>query len=86
MLRIINAWTQHGWSSTDHLIDDSRLDEIVGREFRTREKLLSAARSRADRRGFAAVRYLDTVSGETWVVGDEPNLPGRARLCKRVAT
>ena len=83
MLRVIEAWTQRGWSSSDHMIDDRRMDEIVGREFRTRANLLAAARARADARGFAAVRYLDTVSGETWVIGDEPNIPGRPRLSRR---
>lgn len=84
MLTIINAYTQRGWDACDHLIDDSRLDEIVGQSYSNRANMLRAARARADRRGFVAVEYRDSASGETWLIGDEPNLPGRPRLCRRV--
>lgn len=83
-IEVIHAWTQRGWSVDDHTIDDSRLDEIVGRTYATRAHALRAARARADKRGFAAIRYVDTRTGEVWEIGDEPNLPGRSRLCRRV--
>lgn len=84
MLTIINAYTQRGWGPTDHLIDDSRLDEIIGMSYSNCANMMRAARSRADSRGYVAVEYHDSVTGDRWLVGDEPNLPGRPRLCRRV--
>lgn len=84
-IEVTQAWTQRGWCPTDHLIDDSRMDEIVGRSYRTVADALRAARKRADRRGFAAIEYLDTRTGEIWRRGDEPALPGRPPLCRRVS-
>lgn len=84
MILITNAYTQRGWSSCDHLIDDSRMAEIVGREFKTLAGAMRAARARAHRLGFAAIEYIIVETGERWLRGDEPALPGRAPLCRRL--
>jgi hypothetical protein len=54
---VVRAWTQRGRSSTDHLIDDTRLDECVGRRFATVEHARRAVEARADRRGYASFEY-----------------------------
>ncbi len=79
------AWTQRGWSSGDHLIDDSRMAEIVGRSFASAAHAMRAAEARADRLGFAAVEYVVHATGERWRRGAEPSLPGRAPLYQSVA-
>lgn len=82
MIEILEAYTQRGWSQSDHLIDDSRIAEIIGRRYATVEHAMRAARARADRRGYAAIRYRDA-AGEIWLRGDEPPLPGREPLHRR---
>lgn len=83
-ISITNAYTQRGWSSTDHLIDDSRMVELIGRDFSTVANAMRAARARADKLGYAAIEYLDNRTGERWLRGDEPPLPGREPLCRRL--
>lgn len=77
------AWTQRGWSPNDHLIDDSRLDEIIGRHFASVRAAMRAAEKRADERGYAAIEYLVCATGQTWQRGAEPALPGRAPMAVR---
>jgi hypothetical protein len=73
---IINAWTQRGWSSTDHMIDDTRLAEVVGREFRTLEHARRAVEARTDRRGYGTFTY--ELAGRTYQYDDSPaGIPGR---------
>lgn len=79
-IELLNAYTQRGWDSCDHLIDDSRMTEIVGRSYTTVTHAMRAASARASRRGFVAIRYLDRRTGEIIVRGNEPALPGRAPL------
>lgn len=76
MIKVINAWTQRGWSPADYLIDDSRLTEIVGREYRTVEHAARAARARADERGYASFEY--ELRGVRYLYDDSPPLPGRS--------
>lgn len=84
-ITIEHAWTQRGWSANDYMIDDSRMAEIIGRSYRTAEHAMRAARARADELGYAAIRYR-TSDGEVWERGDEPSIPGRPALCRRVVS
>lgn len=84
-ITITHAYTQRGWDPGDHLIDDSRMSEIIGRHYASVSHAMSAARARADRRGYAAIQYVVQATGERWERGDDPALPGRNPLCKRVA-
>ena len=76
MITVMTAWTQRGWSQNDHLIDDTRLHEMVGRSYSALAHARRAAVARADRRGFASIVYT-TSDGRRWAVGFEPSLPGR---------
>lgn len=78
------AWTQRGWDSCDHLIDDSRIQEIVGLHYASVAHAMRAAGAREDRRGFAAIEYVVCATGERWRRGNEPSLPGRPALVKRL--
>lgn len=81
-IEILDAWTQHGWSSTDHMIDDTKIKGMIGRTYQSYPAALRIADRLADRRGFAAIRYLDKITGEIWTRGAEPNLPGRTPLAR----
>ena len=59
MITITNAWNQRGWSGTDHLIDDSRMADIIGRSYSTVGHARRAVEARADRRGSASFEYRD---------------------------
>lgn len=83
MITVTHAYTQRGWDPCDHLIDDSAMTEIIGREFRSVADAMRAARKRADRRGYAAIQYR-LPNGQEWLRGDEPPLPGRPPLCRRL--
>lgn len=82
MITVTAAWTQRGWDHHDHLIDDSRMTEIVGQKFASVDDAMRAARARADHRGFVAIEYV-AADGSCWLRGDEPSLPGRPPLCRR---
>lgn len=73
-LIVLDAWTQHGWASDDHLIDDSRISGLVGRRYQSLAALRRAARRMEDPRGFAAVRY--SLDGRMYEVGFQPDIPG----------
>jgi hypothetical protein len=76
MVTITKAWTQRGWSSTDHMIDDSRLAEVVGVSYRSVEHARRAAAARADKRGFVSFQY--TLDGRLYEYDDSPSgIPGR---------
>ena len=76
-IQLTRAWTQRGWSSCDHLIDDSRLAEIIGRSYTTVAHAARAARARADRRGFVAFEY--SLAGRRYQYDDSAllGIPGR---------
>lgn len=57
MITITRAWTQRGWSPTDHLIDDTRMGEVVGRSYASVEHARRAVEARADSRGYASFEY-----------------------------
>jgi hypothetical protein len=80
---VLRAWTQRGWSSTDHMIDDRRMDELVGMTFQSLRDAMRAAESRADSLGYAAIEY-QRPDGQVWQRGAEPSLPGREPLHRRV--
>ena len=46
MITVIDAGARQGYSSTDHLIDDSELAEIIGKKFSSVGKALVAADKR----------------------------------------
>ena len=48
MITVLNGGSLNGYSSTDHLIDDSQIKDIIGRQFRSVGDALRAA----DRRVF----------------------------------
>jgi len=77
---IERAWTQRGWSSCDHMIDDSAIDRCVGRTYRTPAEALRAAARLADDLGFAAIVWRDLRTGRVERWGAEPSLPGRERM------
>lgn len=54
---ITKAWTQRGWDRDDHLIDDSRLREVIGRTYATVEHARRAVVARRDRRGPASFEF-----------------------------
>lgn len=81
-IQILQAWTQPGWDAHSHLINDAAMREIEGLSYSTVAHAMRAARARADRRGFAAIRYLDTRVNEIWVRGDDPVIPGRRPLLR----
>lgn len=83
-LTISAAWTQRGWSANDHLIDDSRMNEIIGKTYQTLAQAKRAVAARADKRGYGMFRY--TMDGKTYCVGLEPNLPGRPNYGPREVT
>lgn len=83
MLYVSNASVQRGWSNRDHLIDDSAVDRLISRRFRT-WTALRAAMDRVKAPGFITVEYLDETTGEMWRRGNEPSLPGRQPLCRRI--
>lgn len=58
-ITITEAHTQRGWSPTDHLIDDTRLDEVIGRSYATVEHARRAVEARADDRGYATFEFED---------------------------
>jgi hypothetical protein len=78
---ILEAWTQKGWDPCDHLIDDSKLDEVIGKSYATVEHAKRAVESRADRRGFASFIYRDR-NGRRYKYDTSANLkiPGRSVL------
>lgn len=57
-MTVINAWTQHGWSCSDHLIDDSRLADMIGRRYQSLAALKREADRRCDPRGYPTVEYI----------------------------
>lgn len=77
MVMLTNAYTQRGWDSCDHLINDAGLDEIIGRQYATVEHAARAARARADRRGFVTFEY--ALEGKRYRYDDSANagIPGR---------
>lgn len=83
MITITDAYTQRGWSPTDHLIDDEPIRRMIGRTYHDRASAMRAARKLADPRGYAALVYT-TDDGETWESGDEPDIVGRTRLHRRI--
>lgn len=84
-ITITNAWTQRGWSHADHLIDDGRLTELVGRTFRSLAVAAQAARKRGDQRGFVSFEYVGP-DGRRYLYDDSPALPGRdVRRIREVA-
>lgn len=46
MITVVNAGSLAGYSDYDHLIDDSQVKEIIGREFRSVGEALKAANKR----------------------------------------
>jgi hypothetical protein len=46
MITVIDAYALNGYSGYDHLIDDSKLKEIIGQEFRSVGEALKAADKR----------------------------------------
>lgn len=46
MITVINAGSLSGYSQTDHLIEDSAIREIIGKEFRSVKQALKAADDR----------------------------------------
>ena len=79
MIRCTAAWTQHGWGGQDHLIDDRRIEALIGQTFRGPAALKRAATRAADRLGFAAIEYVRE-DGHRIREGCEPALPGREPL------
>jgi hypothetical protein len=74
MLQVIRAFNQRGWSSTDHLLDDSPLEGMVGRNYKTLRGLKQAAQRLA--KTWPTVEY--TVGGRTYRYNGSPtNIPGR---------
>lgn len=84
-IKIVNAYTQRGWDSCSHLIDDSRIRTMIGRRYADWRSAARAADRMADRRGYAAVEYVDLETGDRWLRGREPSMPGREPLNRRVA-
>ncbi len=76
MLIITAAWTQRGWSRNDHLIDDTRLDAVIGRTYGTVAAAKRAVTAKADPRGYGSFEYV-LPDGSSFRVGCEPSLPGR---------
>lgn len=46
MIKVIDAGALQGYSGTDHLIDDSEIKDIIGREYRSVKQALDAADKR----------------------------------------
>lgn len=82
MLTILEARNQRGWDSQDHMLDDSKLEELIGRSYKTMAQLRRAVVARES--SFARVVY-EGPDGMRYEFGTEPSLPGRpnrgARLC-----
>jgi hypothetical protein len=56
MITVKNAWHKHGYSGSDHLLSDSELEDVIGREFRSvSEAKKSAARLSTGTSGYANV-------------------------------
>jgi hypothetical protein len=75
-LTVTNAWTQHGWSNTDHMIDDEQITGMIGRTYAGLVSLKAAAQRRADRRGYPTVEYV--AGGRRYRYDGSPTgIPGR---------
>lgn len=78
MITITNARTQRGWSPTDHLIDDSRLAEVIGVSYASVEHARRAVASRCDSRGYGMFEYVCHAGSRHYRYDDSPgNIPGR---------
>lgn len=74
---ITAAHVERGWSTRDHLIDDSPADQLVGRRFRCVADAMRAA-TRAEGRWSHAVRVtLRDRDGRLWDATTAPEVPGR---------
>lgn len=76
MLTVTNAWTQHGWDPTDHLIDDSALTDMIGCTYANLSALMRTAAQRADKRGYPTVEYHDGARRYRYD-GSPTGIPGR---------
>lgn len=76
---LVSCYTQRGWSSCDHTIDDSGAAEVEGREYPSAAKALAAAVCACEG-PYLFVELLWTSgprAGEVWTIGTEPRMPGR---------
>ena len=76
MLYIENAWNQRGWDSRDHLLDDSDLEEMIGKTYPNLSSLKKIAQKLAN--SFPTIIYRDQF-GKRWKYDGSPNIPGRNR-------
>jgi len=83
-ITITDAYTQRGWSQHDHLIDDSDIARMIGREYADLAEAMEEADERCDPRGFPALEYILDATGERWLRGGEPDLPGRRAMARRI--
>lgn len=73
-LLVTNARNQRGWSSTDHLLDDSRLHEMIGQAYASVASMRRAALARAE--SFPLVEY--ELNGRRYQYDGSPtDIPGR---------
>lgn len=87
-VEVVEACTQRGWSSRDHMIDDSRIAAMVGRVYVSARAALEAGKRLADDLGFASVTFVyleGPCGGQRWTIGGEPEITGREALCRRDA-
>lgn len=65
MITVKNAGALHGYSGTDHLIDESGVHDIIGRQFRSVSAALKAADTKCKMEGVGGRRT--TNHPYTWV-------------------
>lgn len=75
MIKVLEARNQRGWDCLDHLLDDSRIETLVGREYKTLTGMTKAADKLAE--SFATVIYLH--EGIKYKYDGSPSIPGRHR-------
>jgi hypothetical protein len=81
-LTVLQARNQRGWSSSDHMLDDRPLEDLIGVTYSTLANLRRAVVAREE--SFAYVVYQGP-DGLHYELYTEPSLPGRPSRGVRLA-
>jgi hypothetical protein len=70
---VVDAEIQRGWSSSDHLIDDSAIKQMVGWKYRNLRAAVEAASNCTGKHSSAATLVVKDAQGRKWKVDTSAN-------------